>query len=296
MRRLVPLIIVAVLGLGGCGVSDAFTCTTDDQCVLGGVEGRCEAAGACSFLDASCESGRRYAELSPGGIGGECVIPPDGSVEVDAPLVSDAPPGDARLSDAGPGLDGGITVDLAVIADTELDGTMTTLNYGAAPDLVADGSRVILLRFDVTGIGPGTVVFVELHFWTTLTGSLDRGSLQIFRVLQDWTEGTQVAQTGVANWTQRLPDVNWAGAGASGASRDPTVFGSGTPNQDNKEQIIVLSPSLVQGWLGAPATNDGIVLATVNQVTRRLDIVSREGTAGRAPFLRVVLVPGPASH
>src|SRR5262249_35594032 len=171
--------------------------------------------------DTSCAAGRRYAEFSPDGLGGQCVLPPDGSVVPDAPLVEDAPtgdasPGDAQLADAGPGLDGGGgTMDLPVHPGTELDSTMTTLNYGAAPDLVADGSRVILLRFDVTSIGPGTIVSVELHFWTTPTGSLDRGSLQVFRVLQDWTEGTQNAQAGVANWTERLPGVNWAGAGAS---------------------------------------------------------------------------------
>lgn len=289
MRRLVPLLFV----LAGCGVSDVFTCANDDQCVLGGVEGRCEPGGACSFLDATCAGGRRYAELSPDGLGGQCVFAPDGPVgggdaSVDARVGPDGGP--------GPGLDGGVTMDVVVAADTELDSTMTTMNYGAATALTADANHVILLRFDVSSIGAGTVVAVELHFWTTATGSLDRGTLQVFRLLQDWTEGTQNGQAGVANWKERLADIDWAGAGASGASRDPTVFGAGTPDKDDKEEIIALSPSLVQGWLGAPATNDGLVLATANQGARKLVIVSREGQAGRGAFLRVQLVPGPGSH
>ncbi len=286
MRRLLPLLVV----LAGCGVPDIFTCEANDQCVRGGVVGRCETGGICSFFDTTCSSGRRYGEFSPGGLAGECVVSPDG------PLADGGAPVDARL-DGGPGLDGSMTTDVAVTADTELDSGAITLNYGAATELTADGNRVILLRFDTTSIGAGaTIVSVELHFWTTATGSLDRGSLQVFRVLQDWTEGTQVGQAGVANWKERLADVDWAGAGASGASRDPTVFGAGTPDKDNKEEIVALSPSLVQGWLGAPATNDGIVLATLNQGTRQLVIVSREGVAGHAAFLRIQLVPGHLSH
>lgn len=66
------LVIVGVLG--GCVRPGAFTCADDDQCVRGGEQGVCEAIGHCSFADAACESGRRFAELS-GEHGGACVAP-----------------------------------------------------------------------------------------------------------------------------------------------------------------------------------------------------------------------------
>src|SRR5262249_57300457 len=98
MRRLLPLVLVAMVSVagGGCDVSDAFTCSSNDQCVLGGQHGFCEVGGACSFLDATCAGGRRYGEFSPGGVGGQCVMGPGGP---DAPITVDAPPAvDAPLS------------------------------------------------------------------------------------------------------------------------------------------------------------------------------------------------------
>jgi hypothetical protein len=64
----------AVLGLPtshlGCAPASVFACVADEQC---GDEGRCEAQGYCSFPDVTCDSGRRYGELSGGKIAGTCV-------------------------------------------------------------------------------------------------------------------------------------------------------------------------------------------------------------------------------
>lgn len=64
------LTLVAVAA--ACRVA-AFTCEDDTDCAGGGDAGVCEASGACSFVDEACASGRRYGELSPDGLAGECV-------------------------------------------------------------------------------------------------------------------------------------------------------------------------------------------------------------------------------
>jgi alpha-tubulin suppressor-like RCC1 family protein len=70
------------VALGCTPLRRSFVCASDDACVQGDVRGTCEASGACSFPDASCAaSGRRYAPLSPGGLGGQCVVPPCGGID-----------------------------------------------------------------------------------------------------------------------------------------------------------------------------------------------------------------------
>ena len=281
MLRLVPL-----LALTACGVSDVFTCTTDEQCVRGGDIGRCEAIHACSFQDSTCSGGWRFADFAPGGLSSACTgpmvdAPPSSVPDVpipDAPPAADARPG----ADARPASDAPAAIDIvaAATADTMLVSSSPTANYGTATELTGDDSDVILVRFDLATLGSGTVESVELHFWTTATGGLGRGQLNVFRLLEDWSESA-------ATWSNRLTTTSWTGAGASGGSRDATVFGTATPSVNDTEQVVTLSSSLVQGWLAAPATNFGLVLAVENSVNRKLIIVSREGLAGRAPSLHV---------
>lgn len=51
-----------------------FVCESDAQCRDGEREGFCEASGACSFDDPSCDSGRRYGERAVGDLAGDCVV------------------------------------------------------------------------------------------------------------------------------------------------------------------------------------------------------------------------------
>jgi hypothetical protein len=60
-----------------CGGGSAFACTEDAQCRDGTALGVCEASGYCSFVDDTCESGRRYGSLAPQGVGEVCVQPVD---------------------------------------------------------------------------------------------------------------------------------------------------------------------------------------------------------------------------
>jgi alpha-tubulin suppressor-like RCC1 family protein len=101
--------IVVILLAGGLAVTacshPAYNCNDSSQCVAGGVEGRCEQQGFCSFPDTACASGSRFENNAGGGLGGTCV--PEGQ------------PGD----DAG--VDGGATcgvVGLACCANNACSG------------------------------------------------------------------------------------------------------------------------------------------------------------------------------
>ncbi len=77
----------ALLGLlalpAGCAGERVFECSDDDQCVLGGVAGRCEPSGYCSLPDGECPDGFRYVEEAPDALAGRCVgeLPPGCSEE-----------------------------------------------------------------------------------------------------------------------------------------------------------------------------------------------------------------------
>jgi hypothetical protein len=67
----------AVVLLAACLERPVHTCDEWTDC---GQDGACEpVAGACSFVDDACSSGRRFSELAPGRYGGACVEIVDGA-------------------------------------------------------------------------------------------------------------------------------------------------------------------------------------------------------------------------
>lgn len=90
-------VCAVALALFSCvRLADAFTCTSDAQCVEGARTGTCEVGGACAFPDNACPSGKRFAEHA-GERSGQCVA------STDAGPRADAGEGDVRSCDA-PGL------------------------------------------------------------------------------------------------------------------------------------------------------------------------------------------------
>ncbi|HEX4460686.1 MAG TPA: hypothetical protein VIA18_22055 [Polyangia bacterium] len=110
--------LLAFVGLAATVAScwdTTFHCTRDDQCVLAGAVGRCEATRYCSIPSESCASGRVYAPHSP--LAGSCV-----------PGVSDGGDDGGPAATCGNGqLDTGEACDPAIVAP----------NNGACP-LIAD--------------------------------------------------------------------------------------------------------------------------------------------------------------
>jgi len=65
---------VATLGLAlGCG-DTSFACIDDGDCRDGSRPGTCEPVGYCSFVDASCASGRRFGSRAEPDLADACVI------------------------------------------------------------------------------------------------------------------------------------------------------------------------------------------------------------------------------
>lgn len=84
-------VLLLAIAVAGCVRPSSFTCTEDAQCERAAERGVCEANGHCSFADATCDSGRRFAELS-GEHGGTCV---GVSIAPDALTLPNEPPADA---------------------------------------------------------------------------------------------------------------------------------------------------------------------------------------------------------
>lgn len=86
-------IITAWAAFAGCKVTETFTCETSDQCRASTGQGMCEAAtGFCTFADADCPSGMRYADNAGGGVAGDCTGgPPLPDAAIDAPVFDTTP-------------------------------------------------------------------------------------------------------------------------------------------------------------------------------------------------------------
>lgn len=86
MQRLALVLTLAAVA-AACRIG-AFVCDADTDCAGGGLAGVCEAAGACSFADDDCASGRRYGDRSPDDLAGECVESPGTSGVADTSTTS----------------------------------------------------------------------------------------------------------------------------------------------------------------------------------------------------------------
>jgi len=68
--------VLILAALTGCAQIDPFHCDGDEQCS----GGRCEAAGACSFVDTGCHTGWRYGARDDAALAGLCVGSEAGSI------------------------------------------------------------------------------------------------------------------------------------------------------------------------------------------------------------------------
>ncbi|SRR5579883_2137113 len=86
MRIAFALGTLAALALGGCNGAGGYVCTTNDNCVHNGKQGTCLPGGDgnsyCAFSDPSCGSGQRWDDSAAAPLGGQCVVTPDGGVDM----------------------------------------------------------------------------------------------------------------------------------------------------------------------------------------------------------------------
>jgi hypothetical protein len=232
MRRTLVIVIgagavslaIGLAAMGGCLRSTEFRCGMDNECVNGGVQGRCESGGNCSFPDPNCASGFRFGE-SFGPFSNECVggnIPIDAGPDIDAP---DAPP-DAYVHDARECFGTGMyelcfammppmgTVTLAGTLDTDNDIRCTTMPTdwmtAGQPDACMVIGRLINVNaaLVVTGTRPLALVGEIVTISSTLDIASHRGGT---------TGAAANASQCAAFATAPVNDTNGAGGGAGGS-------------------------------------------------------------------------------
>jgi hypothetical protein len=154
---------VLAAGLGGHGCHRAFACAEDEQCLLDGLAGACEAEGYCSFPDGSCASGRRFGEHASAMLAGTCVGEPgatsDGSTAGGTTLATDG------FTSVSP--DGGTSTSTSSdgpVIDTEFDPCEGLVESGPVK-ATADGQVIEGLRITAE-FGPG--IEVDGHSGVTI--------------------------------------------------------------------------------------------------------------------------------
>ena len=114
--------VLVVVAAAGCRVSGAFVCETDEQCRAPTGLGTCDTtSGFCTFADADCPSGTRYADNAGDSVAGTCTT---AEAPVDAAPI-DAPPFSTTQCPAV------FTKTVASIPNTRLALMTSAGNYGA---------------------------------------------------------------------------------------------------------------------------------------------------------------------
>lgn len=233
-----------------------------------------------------------WAALFAGGcseIGAPAGTPDGGGSAADAAAGSDAAPPSPVTLVFGEVPDADVA---GVTDDTYLDSANPTLNYGggATARVDADPARVALFRFDLSAIPAGATIDGAELALTTAADALEQGSVQLYEVTENWSEGSQLGVAAVANWTQRTSSKSWTTAGAGSGSRATTAMTEVVPSAVATRYAIAVPIDLVQRWVDDD--NRGIVLVPINAATHGVDFeASESATAASRPALTVTYTP-----
>src|SRR5215210_5295058 len=156
---------------------------------------------------------------------------------------------------------------LSELAPTTNNGTATTLKVdGDDPD-PGGGDLYAALRWNLSSIPAGATVNSA-----TITLNISNPSPQtygVYELKKAWNEGQ-------LTWNVAATGTPWATAGAKGTTDRGSQIASVTPT-NIASYTFTIPASVVQGWLNAPSSNSGILLAhTTNDDGFIFD--SKEGT------------------
>jgi len=199
--------------------------------------------------------------------------------------------------------------DAAEGKDTFLYDWKDAWNYGAHRELwaieVSGNTYRPLLEFDLSGIPAGAAVLAATLELYQVSASNGGGPIGVYRVTNDWTEGTSSGGNGVgANW------LEWDGSNAwstPGGDFDPTlVAGTTVPNM-TKDWVQWDITDLVKGWADGSYSNKGLLLKALDQFAdaffassdasdpalRPKLVVTYACECGGGPSSTLTLQPGP---
>lgn len=212
------------------------------------------------------------------------------------------------------GLSAGVSwaevVNLTPSRDTSMYSEGADLSNGIGVFLFAgrtllNDDRRALLAFDFSSIPPGstvTGVSLALHI-SQARPFADRSPVALHRALGAWGEGASdagtpggagiLAQSGDVTWAMRVfPGTPWSALGGDFVA---AASGSGLAGDTDTTCVIASTAGLVadvQGWIDAPATNNGWFLLGTEEAgsARRFDSRQSE-TPALAPTLTVTYTP-----
>ena len=138
----------------------------------------------------------------------------------------------------------GHATDSTVVGDAHVNSAHATTNYGGLSNLYVNSSGTALIRFDLSSLPAGT------------TGSqIGKATLKLY-VNRINTSGVLSVHPITSGWSEST--VTYATIPTLGAA-----VASFTPAQAQQFMVIDIT-SLVQGWIGAPASNFGVALSSAS--------------------------------
>jgi len=145
--------------------------------------------------------------------------------------------------------------------DTFLASNQRGANFGALDVLrTARGpAATILLRFDLDELPPGAEVHAVTLAISTSAAAQD-ADVRIYRVFEDWTEGSETGAPGEASWDRRTPGQNWRLAGCGVGSRDAAARAEVSIAAPATRYQVALPARVAQDWIDDPASNRGLAL------------------------------------
>jgi hypothetical protein len=172
------------------------------------------------------------------------------------------------------------TVTLAPSADTDIDSSKPTSNFGSATQIWVSSQRIArtLARFDLTGIPAGRqVLSAKLRLYLaamTPDEATKNLALEVHAMTQSWTE------TG-ATWINAAAGTPWTPSpgGSYRSSADAALV---LPKEAEDGQSLEFElAALAQEWVDAPSANAGLIVINTTSASDLLKFSSKEASSNR---------------
>jgi Tfp pilus assembly protein PilX len=200
----------------------------------------------------------------------------------------------------GPSDPTGGSITLNTVADAFFDSQSANTNYGATTTfsykyVAANDQMRAVLRFDTTGIAPGTLIQsakLRVDVTSLINATSNPKTISAYALTESWVEGTKTG-SGTADgvtWSRRNATTNWTNAGgtyrtpAAAVAFQESSATSPLPGSFSTGWIYLDVTALVQGWVDGVTPNNGVLL--ISNVADELSAASKENaTAANRPQL-----------
>jgi hypothetical protein len=173
-------------------------------------------------------------------------------------------------------------------------------SFGIAGQANNGNSRNMLLRFDLSGVAPGSIVnSARLDLNVSQIGNTG-GNFELFRINTDWGEGSQTgnqgaaASAGDATWNEaEFGSSNWSTPGGTFFApvlNNVSITSVGTSSFNSTANFT----TAVQAMVDDPTQNFGFLISS-SDVSSAIRIGSREGGNPASLAVDFTAVPEPTS-